>query len=103
MGRFGGGVLDGTYAPIQPSSPALYETGQGVGGRALSSRRVQRRVELLGRWRTNRHARPYACHAPVSARTLCRTWHPVLAKATGKSVVVTPRTAAARKGLVKPA
>jgi len=67
---------------------ALLKTRQGVDGRALSSRWVQRGVELLGGWRTDRYARPYACHAPVSAGTLCGTWHPVLAKATGKSVVV---------------
>src|SRR5712664_2019620 len=45
---------------------------------------LQRGMELLGGWRTNRYARPHACHPPVSAGTLCETWHPVLAKATGK-------------------
>ena len=49
---------------------------------------VQRGVELWGGWRTDRDARPHARHAPVSAGTLCGTWYPVLAEATGQSVVV---------------
>ena len=35
----------------------------------------------------------YARHAPVSAGTLCGTRHPILAEATGKSVVVSTSSA----------
>src|SRR5207253_3315877 len=58
---------------------------------AFSPRRVQRRVELRGGGRADRDARPHARHSAVSAGTLRGTWHPILAEATGQSVVVSDR------------